>query len=359
MTLLIIYALVALVFSFLCSIAEATLLSVTVGYVAVLEQEGKPAGTLLRKLKENINQPLAAILTLNTIAHTAGAAGVGAQSVALYGSASLGIASAIMTLVILVLSEIIPKTLGAHYWQTLAPASAYFVRFLVWILYPFVKLSEYLTRSMTNGPTLSGINREELAAMAEIGWQEGMLARKESRIMISLLSLHQIKVTDAMTPRTVVFSIPESMTVGEYYQEYATEKFSRIPVYNDRPEYVTGFVLRDDLLVALAQGETSSPVSEYRRDIPTAIDELSLSDVFDRLLHERAHIMLVVDEYGGVEGILTLEDALETILGLEIMDESDTVTDMQELARRFWRRRARAMSTTQEPAELKNDVAAS
>jgi len=359
MLLLITFALVALGFSFLCSIAEAVLLSTTSGYIAMLEQEGKPAGRLLRTLKENINQPLAAILTLNTIAHTVGAAGVGAQSTVLYGSTALGIASAVMTLLILVLSEIIPKTMGANYWQALAPATAHFARILIWSLYPFVKLSEYLTRTMVNGPGLKGFNREELAALAELGWQEGLLAGKEARIMTSLLSLHETRVSDAMTPKTVIFSIPETYTVGDYYRQYGTEPFSRIPVYKDHSEDITGFVLRDDLLLALARGEMDTPVSTFRRDMSTTLSELPLLDVFDHLLRERIHIMLVVDEYGGVQGILTLEDVLETILGLEIIDESDTVTNMQELARRFWRRHTRTrvlvQGQTEKPPEIKQN----
>lgn len=348
MLVLLTYVLIALGFSFLCSIAEAVLLSVTTGYVAVLEQDGKPSGRLLRTLKENINQPLAAILTLNTIAHTAGAAGAGAQSVALFGSTALGIASAIMTLLILVLSEIIPKTLGAHYWQALAPATAYFVRFLIWVLYPFVKMSEYMTRSIINGPGLTGFNREELAALAELGWQQGDLAKKESHIMISLLSLHRMKVADAMTPKTVVFALPEVMTVEEYFQQYSDERFSRIPIYRDQSENIIGFVLRDDILLAYSRSETDNPVASYKRELPTTISNLPLSGVFDQLLHDRTHIMLVVDEFGGVQGILTMEDLLETILDLEIVDESDTVTDMQELARRYWRRRKRSLRLAQD-----------
>ncbi len=337
MFLLVTYVLIALVFSFLCSIAESVLLSITSGYIAVMEKEGKPTGVILRDLKENISQPLAAILTLNTITHTVGAAGAGAQATILFGNAALGIASAIMTLLILIFSEIIPKTLGAHYWERLAPVTAYFVRYLIWILYPFVKLSDYLTRSMTDGPMLTGFSREELAALAEKGWEEGELAKKESRIMVSLLSLDQLKVEDAITPKTVLYTIPESITIEEYYNDFSSEVFSRIPVYTDDPENITGFVLRADLLYAMAGGKSSDTVSQYKREMLSVNEMLPLSKVMDNLLHQRTHIMLVVDEYGGVRGILTLEDALETMLGVEIVDESDTVTDMQELARRFWR----------------------
>ncbi|MFT7459850.1 MAG: CBS domain containing-hemolysin-like protein [Planctomycetota bacterium] len=346
MFLLITYVLIALVFSFLCSIAESVLLSITSGYIAVIEKEGKPHAKILKDLKENISQPLAAILTLNTITHTVGAAGAGAQAMLLFGSAALGIASAIMTFLILVFSEIIPKTLGAHYWEKLAPMTVYFIRYLVWLLYPFVKLSDYLTRSMTVGPVLTGINREELAALAEQGWQEGQLAKKESSIMVSLLSMDQINVVDATTPNTVLFSIPENITIKDYFNEYGSESFSRIPVYGDSPDDITGFVLRSDLLHAMAAGDVSNIVTQYKREMVSVNEMMPLSKVMDNLLHQRTHIMLVVDEYGSVRGILTLEDALETMLGLEIVDESDNVTDMQELARRFWRIREKNRSKT-------------
>lgn len=342
MVLLITYVLIALVFSFLCSIAEAVLLSVTVAYIAVLESERKASGKLLRKLKEDINKPLAAILTLNTVAHTVGAAGAGAQASVVFGSAYLGVASAILTLLILIFSEIIPKTLGAHYWRKLAPITAYSLKMLVWILYPFVKLSEYLTRSMIQGPGLTGFNREEFRAMAELSEREGTLPQKESKILKSLLSMHKTRVEDAMTPSTVVFSIPESMTVGEYVEQHDAENFSRIPVYRDDKDQVIGFVLRGDLLLAQAKNEKDKKVLDYLRELQTVVGVIDITRAFDELLHQRANILLVVDEYGGVEGILTLEDVLETFMGLEFVDEGDKSIDMQELARKLWRRRAKA-----------------
>ena len=343
MLLLIVYISIALVFSFLCSIAEAVILSVTAGYVAVLEKEHRRSGKLLREMKQDINKPLAAILTLNTIAHTVGAAGAGAQATAVFGSAYLGIISAILTLLILVFSEIIPKTLGAHYWQVLAPAVGYGLNGLIWLLYPFVKLSEYLTQTMTHGPSLKGFNRQELSAMAELSWREGLLEQQESRILLNLLSLHETKVEDAMTPHTVVFAIPEHLTVKEYYEQYKAELFSRVPVYKDEKEKITGFVLRSDLLLAHAHGETAAGIAQYMRELSVMVGAMPLSKALNELLRIRANILLVVDEYGGMKGILTLEDILETILGLEIMDEGDKSENMQELARRFWRRRSRGL----------------
>jgi len=343
MTLLIIYVAVALLFSFLCSISEAVLLSVTTAHISVLEQEGKPTGPLLRKLKTDINKPLAAILTLNTIAHTVGAVGAGAQAVAVFGSNWVGLISALLTLMILVFSEIIPKTLGATYWRALAGATAHGLKFLIRVLYPFVLLSELLTRSISPDMKVEGFNRQEFAAMADLGEQEGQLQERESRILKNLFMLHETIVTDVMTPRPVVFSLSESLTVHEYFEKHYDSRFSRIPVYAKNDEMFTGFVLKDDLLLAQARNNIDSTLSTYRRNLSTLSDKSSLSDAFDEVLHQRAHIMVIVDEYGGMEGIITMEDILETLLGLEIMDESDKTADMQEYARRMWKKRAQKM----------------
>jgi len=343
MTLLILFALIALGFSFMCSIAEATTLSVTSAYVALLETEGRPSGAVLRELKDDIKKPLAAILTLNTIANTTGAAGVGAQASALFGSAYLGIASGILTLLILVFSEIIPKTLGAHYWRQLAPLVGYFLRILVVVLYPFVKLSVFLTRGMTDEPTLSGFSRQEFVAAADLSAAEGELGKRESEVVKNLLALRQTPVHAAMTPRTVVFSLPDTTTVEEFFHRWEQEPFSRIPVYHVEPGNVTGFVLRSDLLLAQARGNNRNPLEYYRREMPSLPETITLARAFNALQKTRNHMVLVVDEYGDMQGILTLEDIIETLLGLEIVDESDDTVDMQQLARRKWRRRAREM----------------
>jgi CBS domain containing-hemolysin-like protein len=343
MTLLIVYAAVALVFSFLCSIAEAVLLSTTTAHISVMEQEGRRAGKLLRDLKSDINKPLSAILTLNTIAHTVGAAGAGAQAAAVFGSAWVGAASAILTLMILIFSEIIPKTLGATYWRSLTDVTAHGLKFLVWLLYPFVLLAEMLTKGLSRGREIEGFSREEFAAMAELGEQEGQLEERESRILKNMFRLHETQVTDAMTPRPVVFSLPESLTVSEYFANHYDSRFSRIPVYAGDRERLTGFVLKDDLVLAQARSNTDNTLERYRRELPALLDTTSLSDAFEEVLHKRAHIMMIVDEYGGIEGIITMEDILETLLGLEIMDESDKTADMQKHARRMWRRRAQEM----------------
>lgn len=343
MFLLIVYVMIALGFSFLCSIAEAVILSVTTPHITLMQQEGRRAGVLLAQLKENLNSSLAAILTLNTIAHTVGAAGAGAQAAHVFGNAYLGVASAVLTLLILVFSEIIPKTLGAHYWKQLAPSTAYALRALIWVLYPFVKLSEMLTKGLAHGPGLIGFNRAEFSAMAELSAEEGQLNPQESRILKNLLQLREMRVTDVMTPRPVVFCLSDTLTVGEFYYKYRSERFSRIPIYTGEPGQFNGFVLRNDLLLAQARGNSEKPLSVYRRTLPVLPVSISLSRAFDEFLQQRAHIMMIVDEYGSVKGILTLEDILETLLGLEIVDEGDVTPDMQQLARRLWRKRASEM----------------
>ncbi len=343
MLLLITFVLVALVFSFLCSIAEAVILSVTPAYIAVLEKEGKPSGVLLKELKTDINKPLAAILTLNTIAITIGAAVAGAQAALVFGSASLGVVSAVLTLLILVLSEIIPKTLGTHYWRQLAPGTAYSLRVLIWLLYPFVILSEKLTGSMVGTTTLSGFSRSEFAAMADVSAEEGVLAERESEILKNLLRLRKIRVQDVMTPRTVLFSLPDTTTVEAFSRDHEHVRFSRIPIYPEDPDRVNGFVLRADLLLAHARGKSSDTLKKYHRNILVLPEGISLAEAFDQVLPAEAHIALVVDEYGDLQGILTLEDILETLLGLEIVDEGDKTIDMRELARRKWKHRSKDM----------------
>lgn len=343
MLLLVAYVLLALIFSFLCSIAEAVLLSVRVPYVALLEREGKPSGAVLRRLRDDINSPLAAILTLNTVAHTVGAAGAGAQAAAVFGNAWLGLASAVLTLLILVFSEIIPKTLGAHYWRQLAPSTAYFLKYLVVFMYPLVKFSEKLTQALGKGPETKGFSRDELAVMADLSGSEGLLDERESQILKNLLLLDATRVKDAMTPRSVVSVLPARSTVGQFFAEHSDERFSRIPLYGDSREKITGFVLRSDLLLAQARGQGDTPVERHRRDLSVIPGTVSLLKAFDELLHRRAHILLVIDEFGGMDGILTMEDVLETMLGLEIVDEGDKAVDMRALARRLGQRRAQEM----------------
>ncbi len=349
MLLLVIYVFIALGFSFLCSIAEAVILSVTTPHIMLMKKQGKRSGAALERLKADINSPLAAILTLNTIAHTVGAAGAGAQATKVFGDAYIGVASAVLTLLILVFSEIIPKTLGAHYWRQLAPATAYALQGLIWLLKPFVWLSARLTAGLTHGPGLKGFNRDELAIMADLSHAEGHLGPQERRILKNLLRLRESHVTDAMTPRTVIFSAPEDESVGDFLAAHEERPFSRIPLHRGERGEIEGFVLRTDLLLARARDDAERPLADYRRELPAVPENSSLVRAFDEFIHRRAHMLLVIDEYGTVLGLLTLEDLLETLLGLEIIDESDATTDMQALARQLWEERARKMGLATEP----------
>jgi CBS domain containing-hemolysin-like protein len=344
MFLLIIYVVIALGFSFICSIAEAVILSVSQAYISLLEKDGKPSGTLLNKLTSDINKPLSAILTLNTVAHTMGAAGAGAQAAAVFGEAYLGIISAVLTLLILVFSEIIPKTLGATYWRQLAPAMAHLLKYLIILLYPFVKMSEKLTSGFKEDSPLKGLSRSELLAMAELSGQEGQLAKQESRFLKNLLQLHTLNVKDAMTHRTVVFSASESMSVNDFMEQKLPTEFSRIPIYeDDHRENISGFVIKSDILLAKANGDGNKKLCEMSNALPTVLSSMPLSSTFDQFLKSRIHMVLVVDEYGGLEGLLTLEDLLESLLGIEIVDESDTNVSMKQLAKVMWRRRERRL----------------
>ena len=341
MTLLITYVLIALGFSFLCSIAEAVLLSVTSAHIALMESENRPSAPLLKKLKGDINKPLAAILTLNTIAHTVGAAGAGAQAAVVFGSASVAVASAVLTLLILIISEIIPKTLGAHYWRSLAPIMAYTLKFLIWFLYPFVMLSEKLTSGMVEGPRLNGFSRAEFSAMVDLGAEEGQLDKQESSILKNLLLLNEIRVKEVMTPRTVIFSLSESSTVETFFHKYDDIRFSRIPIYSDgNQEQMIGFVLRSDLLLAQSRGNTTTPLKTYCREMHAILASTKVAKALDQFIGLKSQIMLVIDEYGGVEGLVALEDLLETMLGLEIVDESDKAVDMQQLALKLAQRQS-------------------
>lgn len=345
MFLLIVYVMIALGFSFLCSIAEAVILSVSSAFISVLEKQQRPSGELLRKQTENINKPLSAILTLNTIAHTMGAAGAGAQAAVVFGDAYLGVISAVLTLLILVFSEIIPKTLGATFWRTLAPATAYFLKYLTLILYPFVLMSEKLTSGFKEESPLRGLSRGELHAMAELSGQEGQLAQQEAALMQSLLGMHELKVKDAMTHRTVMFSVCEETTVEAFFNEHATIEYSRIPVYErSDSESITGFVLRSDLLLAQAKGEGQRLLKELRITMVTVLSSMPLPGILNQFLHKRVHMLLVVDEYGGLEGIITLEDLLENLLGVDIVDEKDTTVSMRRFAHMMAKRRMRTLT---------------
>lgn len=351
--LLLTYVLLALVFSFLCSIAEAVLLSITPSYIAGQQEKKSKLAPLLKKLKqENVDQSLAAILTLNTIAHTVGAIGSGAKAAVVFGSAWFGLFSAVMTLMILFLSEIVPKTIGAVYWRKLAKPTALFVRGLILSLYPLIKISKWLTRLISHRKGLHVFNRDEFIAMANIGEEAGKIDRSESRIFRNLFKLESLKVVDIMTPRTVILALQQDLTVSEAMKSVSQTPFSRIPVYKKHLDNITGFVLKQDLLLCKAKDEDRIKLESLKREIMIVVENLSLSGLLDMLLDQRQHIAVVVGEYGETKGIVTLEDAVETLLGFEIVDEMDRVEDMQALARQQWEKRARALGLNiDKPAE--------
>jgi len=340
MSILILYVFIAVVISFVCSILEAVLLSVNPAYIENLISKGSPVGCMFRKLKEDVGKPLIAILTLNTIAHTIGAAGAGAQAALVFGSAYLGVFSAVLTLLILIFSEIIPKTIGAHYWRELVPFTAYTLKFMTWFLHPFVKFAELLTRPFENKDKLNGLSREEFIAMADVSTKEGILAEQESHILKSLMVLREISVKKVMTPRVVMFRLSDTLLVEEYFHKYDKVNFSRIPVFHNEKDNIIGYIFRDDMLLAQARGNGRKTLSAYVHPITTIVDTIQVKDVLNTLLKDRSHIMLVVNEYGSVLGVITLEDVIETILGAEIVDEKDQTIDMQQKARKQWKKRA-------------------
>ncbi len=343
MGLLIFYLSAAIVVSFFCSILEAVLLSVTPSFIAMMEKEHPRTGEILGDLKDDIDRPLSAILSLNTIAHTAGAAGVGAQAQIVFGEAYITLISVILTLLILVFSEIIPKTLGANYWRALAGAAGRVLKFLIIILYPFVLLSRAITNLLSREGRTQSFSREEFSAMADLGTEEGIFQEKESRVFKNLIRFRSLRAKDIMTPRTVVVAFSEEMTVEEVFESNEEIPVSRIPIFQSNRDNITGYVLKNDLLVSLARGETHQKLVNFRRDVLILPDLLKLVDLFERLLEKQEHIAVLVDEYGGLSGIVTMEDVVETLLGMEIIDEADNIRDMQVLARQRWRSRAKKL----------------
>jgi len=341
---LITYILLALVFSFLCSVAEAVLLSITPSYIAGRQNKTPKLAALLKQLKQdNVDKSLAAILTLNTIAHTVGAIGSGSKATVVFGSAWFGLFSAIMTLMILFLSEIIPKTIGAVYWRSLAGLTARFVKGLIWVLYPLIWISEALTRFISRNKNIHVFSRDEFVAMAEFGESSGKIDPRESRIIRNLFRLSSLTANDIMTPRTVISGLPKDITVKEALDAKPAVTFSRLPIYGKDLDHISGFILRDDLLFSKARNLDDVKLETLKREIKAVPDSMPLSELLEFLLDQRQHIALVIDEYGGTKGLVTIEDVVETLLGMEIVDEMDRVEDMRALARQQWEKRAKAI----------------
>lgn len=334
MTLLILFAALSIVVSFLCSILEASLLSLTPSYIAHLKADRPTLYQRLKALKDKVDEPLAAILTLNTVAHTVGATGVGAQVTLVFGDGFLGIASAIMTILILVLSEILPKSIGARYWRSIAPYLPPLLGTMIMLLKPFIMLSNALMR-MVGGTDQEPDIRQEIKALTVIGREMKTLDEDEQRVISNILDLHEIKVPQIMTPRTVCEFAAPTDTLAAFKIKVRDSQFSRYPVIGE-DETPVGVVFRYDALVAQ---DDQAPVSSIMKPIKVSPDTTSVESLMTQLMRDQQHICLIYDEFGGWRGLVTLEDIIETIIGKPIMDETDEIPNMRRFAKRRWEHR--------------------
>jgi len=339
MILLFAYLFLALGVSFICSILESVLLSTPQTFLMVSQDEGHKWAEAFIEFKKNIDKPLSAILSLNTVAHTIGAAGVGAQAVKVFGEASFGWISALLTLLILVFTEIIPKTIGAQYWSKLSRVSTAGIHTVIFMTYPLVFISAAITKLISTSENVRSTSREEIAALASIGVDEGIFSEKEHKIIQNILKLKNVKVKEIMTPRVVVTAADESLTLKEFLATKNYLKFSRIPVYAEKPENIKGYVFRQTVFEKLAEDRHDLTLRDIKREILIIPSTSALFSLWEKLLESKEHIALLVDEYGGLDGVVTMEDIIETVLGLEIIDEKDTITDMRKYARERWETR--------------------
>jgi CBS domain containing-hemolysin-like protein len=340
MTLLLVYLLIAIGVSFLCSILEAVLLSITPSYVEKVSSDRPRAGGMLSKAKGQLDESLSSILILNTFAHTMGAAGVGSQAVRIFGEKWETLIAVLLTLAILYFSEIIPKTLGATFWRRLAVPAVFIISWLVKVVYPLVWLSTRITK-LFSGNKENEITREEIIALASLGHKDGTLFSRENEYLSNILGLREIRTEQVLTPRSVVHMLDQTMTVSEALDHPLTKQFTRMPIYGEGFDDITGKVIKRDLFEAERAGHGSDPISRYAKQIARVSEKLPVQQLLDQFIKYRAHLFLVEDEFGQTAGIVTLEDAIETLLGREIVDESDVVEDMQALARGKYRERLR------------------
>lgn len=340
MTLLIVYLVIAIGISFLCSILEAVLLSITPSYVEKIAIDRPRAGRLLTRVKDQLDESLSSILILNTFAHTMGAAGVGSQALQVFGQKWETLIAVLLTLAILYFSEIIPKTLGATFWRILATPAAFVIIWLVRLTYPLVWISTRLTK-LFSSHSQNGITREEIIALASLGQRDGTLISQENEYLSNLLRLREIPTEQVLTPRSVVHMLDQNLTVSEALDLPQTQQFSRIPVYNQGIDDIVGKVLTRDLYQAEREGKSESLIANFLIPVIRVSEKLPVQNLLDLFIRHQAHLFLVEDEFGQTSGIVTLEDAIETLLGREIVDESDLVTDMQALARDKYRERLR------------------
>lgn len=338
MTELLIFLLAALVISFLCSILEASLMSTPISYITLKEEEGLKAAARFRQYKLDPSRPLAAILSLNTIANTIGAAGVGRQATMVFGSQWFGLVSAVTTILILVFSEIIPKTIGSSRWKSLTSFTANTIHVLIVVLYPIVVSVEFLQKLFSGGKSDISVSRDELGAMADVAEETGELEEDENEIIQNIINIDEIEAKDAMTPRVVAAIAPESMTIKKFYKDRRFLHHSRIPVYADNDEYITGYILRMDALQLMAEDKFDCKLSEIKREVSSFPEETTIDRIWDDMLRSKEQMAIIINEYGSFQGLLTMEDIIETVLGDEIVDERDVVVDMQQLALDKWQK---------------------
>ena len=339
MGILLAYLFLALIVSFLCSLTESVLLSTPQTYLTTIKEKESWANSFL-ELKSNIDKPLSAILSLNTIAHTIGAAGVGAQAVKIWGDTSLGLVSVILTILILVITEIIPKTMGARYWRTLSKVTYHIINIMLFLTYPLVIFSTKIMDIISKEKKEDTTSREEIAALANIGADEGVFSEKENKIIQNILKLQKIKVTQIMTPRVVVISVDENISLDEFKNQSKYLNFSRIPTFSIQNEKITGYILLQDILEELSKKEKNNLlIKSFKREVLKIPNNVTLLNLWDQLVENKEHIAIVLDEYGGLDGVVTMEDVVETLLGLEITDENDEVVDMQKYAKERWKKR--------------------
>jgi len=347
MTLLLLYLFIAIGVSFLCSILEAVLLSITPSYLGKLTRERPRSGRTIARVKEHLDESLSSILILNTFAHTMGAAGVGSQALQVFGAEWETLIAVLLTLAILYFSEIIPKTLGATFWRTLAVPAAFVIVWLVRLVYPLVWISTRLTKLFSQGKG-NEVTREEIIALASLMHRDGTLFSHENEYLANVLSLREIRTEQILTPRSVVHMLDENLTVTEALDQPQTRQFTRMPIYGHGRDDVTGKVIRGDLFEAERNGKGKEPIKRFAREIMRVSEKLPVQLLLDLFIKQHLHLVLVEDEFGQPAGIVTLEDAIETLLGREILDERDTVADMQALARGKYRQRLRAEKKKQD-----------
>lgn len=341
MTLLLIYLSIAIGVSFLCSILEAVLLSITPSYLEQLSREDPKAGALISGVKGRMDESLSSILILNTFAHTMGAAGVGSQAMQVFGAEWETLIAVLLTLAILYLSEIIPKTLGATFWRTLAVPASFVISWLVRLVYPLVWISTRLTKLFSRGNE-NEITREEIIALASLGHKDGAIVSRENEYLGNLLRLREVRTGEILTPRTVVHMLDQNMTVKEALDHPQARQFTRVPIYQGNRDTVTGKVIRVDLFEAEREGRGGEPIHKLAREIVRVSEKLPVQNLLDLCINSRMHLFLVEDEFGQTAGVVTLEDVIETLLGREILDENDQVADMQALAKSKYRERLRS-----------------